>query len=43
MAQEKSDRAFYQKYFRETDVVHGLQSKPVELEWLLSTPKDERR
>ena len=40
MAQERKDRGFYQKYYREIDVVHGLQTKPEDREWLLSTPED---
>ncbi|SVC07584.1 uncharacterized protein METZ01_LOCUS260438, partial [marine metagenome] len=28
MAQQKPDRGFYQKFFRDIDVVHGLQTKP---------------
>ena len=39
MAQERTDRGFYKKYFREIDVVHGLQSTPEDRDWLLSTPK----
>jgi len=41
MTQKKTDRSFYKKYFREIDVVHGLQSSPDEREWLLSTPEDD--
>ena len=41
MAQGKTDRSFYQKYFREIDVVHGLQSTPEDRDWLLSTPRDD--
>ena len=36
MAEQKPDRGFYQKYFRDIDVVHGLQTKPEDREWLLS-------
>ena len=28
MAQDKTDKGFYQKYYREIDVLHGLQSTP---------------
>ncbi|MCI0847116.1 MAG: (Fe-S)-binding protein [Chloroflexi bacterium] len=41
MAQERKDRGFYKKYFREIDVVHGLQTKPEDRDWLLSTPEDD--
>ena len=41
MAQPKPDSGFYQKYYREIDVVHGLQTKPEDQEWLLTTPKDD--
>ena len=41
MAQDKTDKGFYQKYYREIDVLHGLQSKPEDRDWLLSTPKDD--
>jgi len=41
MTQERKDRGFYKKYFREIDVVHGLQTKPEDREWLLSTPEDD--
>ena len=41
MAQGKTDRRFYQRDFREIDVVHGLQSKPEDRDWLLSTPEDD--
>ena len=40
MAGENRDRSFYSKYYREIDVLHGLQSVPQERDWLLSTPKD---
>ena len=36
-----SDKTFYSKYYREIDVLHGLQSVPEEREWVLSTPKGE--
>ena len=39
----KKDRGYYGKYFREIDVLHGLQSKPEEREWLLTVPKGEVR
>ena len=41
MTQGKTDRGFYKKYFREIDVVHGLQSTPEDRDWLLSTPQDD--
>ena len=41
MTQQKPDPGFYQKYFRDIDVVHGLQTKPDDREWLLSTPPDD--
>ena len=40
MAQERKDRGFYSKYYRDIDVVHALQTKPEDREWLLSTPPD---
>ena len=40
MADQKSDRSFYRNYYREIDVLHGLQSAPEERDWMLSTPKD---
>ena len=40
MTQPKPDPGFYQKYFREIDVVHALQTKPEDRDWLLTTPKD---
>ena len=40
MAQQKPDRGFYQRYFKDIDVIHGLQTKPEDREWLLSTPPD---
>ena len=41
MTQGNNDRSFYSKYYREIDVLHGLQSVPEEREWLLSIPKGE--
>ena len=41
MAEGNKDRSFYSKYYREIDVLHGLQSVPEEREWLLSIPKGE--
>ena len=41
MAQENKDRSFYSNYYREIDVLHGLQSVPEEREWVLSIPKGE--
>ena len=38
MTQASKDRGFYSKYFREIDVLHGLQSTPSQREWLLSVP-----
>lgn len=40
---DKKDRSYYGKYFREIDVLHGLQSKPEEREWLLTVPKGDVR
>ena len=40
MAESNSDRSFYRNYYREIDVLHGLQSTPEERDWLLTTPKD---
>ena len=31
MPEERKDRGFYKKYYREIDVVHGLQTKPEEI------------
>ena len=36
-----SDRSFYRNYYREIDVLHGLQSAPEERDWLLTTPKGD--
>ena len=41
MADPKSDRSFYRNYYREIDVLHGLQSAPEERDWLLTTPKGD--
>ena len=41
MTQPKPDPGFYKKYFRDIDVVHDLQTKPEDREWLLSTPPDD--
>ena len=41
MAQEGTNKAFYKKYFREIDVVHGLQTKPEDRDWFLTTPKGD--
>ena len=38
---QKKDRGFYSKYYREIDVLHGLQSTPSDRDWLLSVPKGE--
>ncbi len=38
MTDGKSDRSFYRNYYREIDVLHGLQSAPEERDWLLTTP-----
>ena len=40
MPEERKDRGFYKKYYREIDVVHGLQTKPEDRDWLLTTTKD---
>ena len=39
MADAQTDRSFYRNYYREIDVLHGLQSAPEERDWLLTTPK----
>lgn len=39
----KKDRGYYSQYFREIDVLHGMQSKPEERDWLLTVPKGEVR
>ena len=41
MADAKNDRSFYRNYYREIDVLHGLQSTPEERDWLLTTPKGD--
>ena len=41
MAEGNSDRSFYRNYYREIDVLHGLQSAPEERDWLLTTPKGD--
>ena len=41
MADAKTDRSFYRNYYREIDVLHGLQSAPEERDWLLTTPKGD--
>ena len=41
MTQSSSDRSFYRNYYREIDVLHGLQSAPEERDWLLTTPKGD--
>ena len=41
MAESKTDRSFYRNYYREIDVLHGLQSTPEERDWLLTTPKGD--
>ena len=41
MAQGNQDKSFYSKYYREIDVLHGMQSVPEEREWVLSIPKGE--
>ncbi len=37
------DRNYYSKFFREIDVLHGMQSTPEDREWLLTSPKGEVR
>ena len=39
MADANSDRSWYRNYYREIDVLHGLQSAPEERDWLLTTPR----
>jgi len=41
MTQPKPGPGFYKKYFRDIDVVHGLQTKPEDRDWLLTTPPDD--
>ncbi len=41
MTESKSDKGFYRNYYREIDVLHGLQSTPEERDWLLTTPKGD--
>ena len=41
MAQQKPNSGFYKNYFRDIDVVHSLQTKPDDRDWLLSTPPDD--
>ena len=41
MAGAQTERGFYRNYFREIDVLHGLQSTPEERDWLLTTPKGD--
>ncbi len=41
MAQPDKNRSFYSKYFREGEVLHGLQVQPDDREWVLSVPKDD--
>ncbi len=40
MGDGKSERGFYRNYYREIDVLHGLQAAPEERDWLLTVPKD---
>jgi hypothetical protein len=41
MAQGNRDRSYYGEYFREIDVLHGLQSVPEEREWLMAPPRGD--
>jgi Fe-S oxidoreductase len=41
MSQQKNNRSWYSKYYREIDVLHGLQTRPEERDWLLSVPKGD--
>lgn len=41
MTQQRDDRSKYGRFFRELNVVHGLQTTPQEREWLLTPPKGE--
>ena len=41
MTQPDKNRSFYSKYFREGEVLHGLQVQPDDREWVLSVPKDD--
>ena len=39
MTQQRKDRSTYGKFFREVEVMHGLQSTEQDRQWLLSPPK----
>ena len=39
MTQQRKDRSKYGKFFREVEVMHGLQSTVQDRQWLLSPPK----
>lgn len=39
MTQQRKDRSKYGKFFREIEVVHGLQSTVEDRQWLLGPPK----
>jgi heterodisulfide reductase subunit D len=41
MAQQKQAGSKYGKFYRELNVVHGLQTTPQEREWLLTPPRGE--
>ena len=41
MTQSGKNRSFYRDYFREVDVLHGLQTAPEERQWSTSVPKDD--
>ena len=41
MTEAHNDRSFYRNYYREIDVLHGLQSTPEERDWLLTTPRGD--
>lgn len=41
MTQKGKNRSLYRDYYEEVDVLHGLQTRPEERDWLLSVPKDD--
>ena len=41
MTQPDKDRGHYGRYYREIDVLHGMQSTPEDRDWLLSVPKGD--
>lgn len=43
MSQSTSDRSFYREYFKEIEILHGLQTLPEERDWLLSPPPPDAK